>query len=120
MNFTKSERLNSLKEISTLIEKGQTFYIPPFKVTYLPIERTDELPLTRILISVPKRIFKRAVIRNLLKRRIRESYRLNKEYINGMNLDFMLFYNNKAVLTFDKIEESVKKILQRLAKESKG
>ena len=36
---------------------------------------------TQFAFSVPKRLFKRAVDRNLLKRRMREVYRINKQYL---------------------------------------
>lgn len=39
---------------------------------------TDVPSTVQVLLSVPKRRFRRAVHRNLLKRRMRESYRLQK------------------------------------------
>ncbi len=54
----------------------------PFKVFFLPSSATGEgsshAVWPEVLISVPKRNFKRAVDRNYLKRRIREAYRLHK------------------------------------------
>ena len=72
--FKKSERLSQKKSIQELFDKGSSFYLYPFKVFFIPSEAPDH----QILISVPKNIFKRAVDRNTIKRRIREGYRLNK------------------------------------------
>ncbi len=72
--FKKSERLSSKKDIQELFNNGSSFYLYPFKVITLP---ADTSKLHQVLFSVPKRLFKRAVDRNLLKRRMREAYRLN-------------------------------------------
>ena len=92
-NFTKKERLCSLKEIENLVKKGKSFYCFPFKVisilqptniqeNTMSEELSAEENVNSIVVSVPKRNFKRAVKRNLLKRRIRESYRLNKHILH--------------------------------------
>ena len=75
--FSKSERLCSKIAIEKLVEEGKSFHLSPFKISWL--SNTEESVPVQILISVPKRTFKRAVYRNLLKRRIREAYRKNKQ-----------------------------------------
>lgn len=74
--FRKEERLCNKRHINALYQNGSSFFLYPFKVVFLPCEEIA-VPV-QVLISVPKRRFKRAVDRNLLKRRIRESYRLRK------------------------------------------
>ena len=70
-SLKKDERLCSFSEIQSLMKKGETFFHYPFKVVYQNIanEEGNEQP-NSIMVSVPKRNFKRAVKRNLLKRRI--------------------------------------------------
>ena len=70
----------------------------------------------RILISVPKKLFKRAVKRNLLKRRIRESYRLQKELLpTGMDIAFI--YVSREVLPFEEIYSSMTAALTAAAQQ---
>lgn len=65
---------------------------------------------TRILVSVPKRFFKRAVKRNLLKRRIREAYRQQK--IDGV--DVMFQYNSQEIADSATIFKEIGAILKRI------
>ena len=64
----------------------------------------------RILVSVPKRCFKRAVKRNLLKRRIREAYRVQK--LPGA--DIMFQYNSAELADFAAIRADITAILSRI------
>jgi len=73
----KSERISFQKEIDCLFKQGSAFISYPLRVVALEQKPFSGAPVS-VLVSVPKRIFKRAVKRNRMKRLIREAYRLNK------------------------------------------
>lgn len=75
--FRKEERLCSRKHLELLFKNGSSFLLYPFRVSYIFVEDKIEVPV-QVVINVPKKRYKKAVDRNLLKRRIREAYRLNK------------------------------------------
>ena len=66
------------------------------------------------MVSVPKRHFKRAVKRNLLKRRIREAYRLQKELLPA-GFDLMFVFSAAEVADFAVIRDEVAELLKRIA-----
>lgn len=84
LSFPKSQKLCGDKAIGTLFAKGQAFTKHPFRVVYLPIQademRPGEAPL-RLMISVGKKRFKRAVKRNRVKRQAREAWRKSKHIV---------------------------------------
>ena len=113
--FSKKEKLTGKKKIEGLFKKGSSFYLDDFQIRHQKVEHEGP---HQILISVPKRNFKRAVDRNLLKRRIRESYRINKHLIEhspGQSTLYIAFiYLSKQILTFDNIQAQLIKCLERL------
>ncbi len=118
--FTKEERLCGEKLISSLFHNGSSFVLYPFRVTWLPREGDG---CSRVLVSVPKRRFKRAVDRNLLKRRIREAYRLAKGgrlySFTGeqhIHLHLALAYVGKEILPFSLIDKKLMLVFDRLQK----
>ena len=77
-SFTKGEKLCGVKTISELFSGGRTLNLPPLRIIYRIMPGRHFHEPVRVLISVPKRYFRKAVDRNLIRRRIREAYRQNK------------------------------------------
>ena len=101
------------------MKKGETFFHYPFKVVYqnIPNEEGCSNP-NAVMVSVPKRNFKRAVKRNLLKRRIRESYRLNKEILAapaGCRTNILFVYVSKEIKEYSYIEHKLKEVLSMVS-----
>ncbi|MFA5417249.1 MAG: ribonuclease P protein component [Bacteroidales bacterium] len=117
--FKKAERLNSLVLINDLFERGESMFVYPFKVVCLE-NLNPAFPPVQILVVVPKRIFKRAVDRNRIKRLIREAYRTNKQLLwekRGQEAQQLLVgfvYVGKTILTQAEIEKKLILVLQRL------
>lgn len=76
--------------------------------------------VNRMMVSVGKRYFKRAVKRNLLKRRIREAYRLQKNLLPAGGMDMMFIYRDKDVADFDSIFASVGTLLTNIGAKNNG
>ena len=111
--FKKEERLSKEKIIQELFDKGSSFYLYPFKVFFLA-NRDNQYPYHQVLISVSKKNFKKAVDRNLIKRRIREGYRLNKNQIGDQNkLVIAYIYSAKEILPSAQIHERLVKTFKR-------
>jgi len=118
--FSKSERLNSKKVIDELFEKGKSFNQFPLKIIWRLLP--DEYTHTQVLFSVPKRIYKRAVDRNRIKRLMREAYRKNKkELIDAVGLKkiaIMMIYLDKQIMDYHQLEKEIILGLKRLIKEN--
>lgn len=78
----KSERTCSKIAIDNLFKGGHSRSLSafPIRVVYL-VSDTPQQEQCQIMVSVPKKCFKRAVKRNRVKRQIREAYRLNKAIV---------------------------------------
>ena len=117
--FLKSERLGSKKVIKSLFENGNSFNVYPFKVLWIT-EKTFDPGYVKILVSISKKNFKKSVDRNLIKRRIKESYRLNKfELVNfclnkNLNLSFIILFLNKEIPDYKFINSRLLLILKKL------
>lgn len=105
----KRERLNSKKEIALLLDKGETSFRHPLK---LYCRKGNGCGFSRLMVAVPKKNFKRAVKRNLLKRRMREAYRLNKHILDGLEADLLFVYVSKEAEEYGNIEKRVRELLE--------
>ena len=116
--FKKRERLNSRKTIEKLFAEGNTFTVHPYRVFWLTNDNQDTY--LKFAISIPKKKFKKAVDRNLLKRRTREAYRTQKHdlletlHMHNKKISFFLVYLDNAIVPYSIIEEQINKILEKL------
>ena len=110
----KSERLCGKKPVAALMEHGKGGVSGCLRYRFLRREGPEADAPARILVSVPKRNFKRAVKRNLLKRRIRESYRLQKELLPA-GIDIMFVYLPREVLPSADIYAAMTAVLTAVA-----
>lgn len=110
--LSKDERLSGKTAIGDLMKKGRWGVCGCLKYCWRSPEGDTG---HRIMVSVPKRNFKRAVKRNLLKRRLRESYRTQKDLLSsGRSIDVLFFYNSTEVLDYSIIRGDVASILSAL------
>lgn len=115
-SLPRSERLRSLGAVRRLFECGESGFVFPFR--YVWYAEPDTEPSVEVLFTVPKKFHKRANWRNLLRRRTKEAYRLQKQIVrNGatVNLDLALIYSSKEVLPYKVIANAVRKILEHVA-----
>ncbi len=113
--FIKKERLKSRKSIESLFSSGRSLKKFPLILIYEPTIAKEE-GVIRFAVSVPKKRFKSAVRRNLLKRRIREAYRLNKHLINtpDKDLNIMFVYYSDNVAEYDVISKSILHLIGKI------
>ena len=121
--FKKEERLCNKKLIDGLFHSGSSFLCYPFRVSWLLVDEAMPFP-AQVMIVVPKKRYKRAVDRNLVKRRIREAFRLNKQQYLYQQLDeagkrivFSINYVGKEILPSELIGKKMLKLLQQLNSE---
>lgn len=118
-SLKKSERLSRKKIIDTLFAEGESFFSYPLKVVFIQAELPVDYPV-QAGFSVSKRNFKKAVDRNLLKRRMREAYRLNKSIICRLEtksqIAVMFIYSGKEIEDYQTIENGMLKALKKLSR----
>lgn len=112
--FPKREKLCKRTHIQQLFAEADSYLSYPLRLLYAPIPAL-EAPY-QLLISVPKRQFKRAVHRNRLKRLIRECYRLQKQMLPAPKQPYALalIYIGKEELPYQAIYQSVGELMRRL------
>lgn len=102
-----------MEAVAKIHDDGKSFFLFPYKVYYLDNAGAES---DRIIISVPKRIFKRAVKRNLIRRRTREAFRNAKPLFPSINgKDVLLVYTTSEILDYGKISESVSSLLAKIS-----
>jgi ribonuclease P protein component len=117
--FPKTHRLTGDIRIARLFTQGKSFMAYPLRVVYF-IDKENEPEHPQAVISVPKKRFKKAVDRNLLKRRIREAYRLNNTDLfasileKNYTIHIGISYIANEILTYEQIEKKMQEALAKL------
>ncbi len=122
--FAKTERLKSRKSIAELFNSGRSIHIYPVKILYISRqEENKQTPPIKCGVSVAKKKHKKAVKRNLLKRRLREAYRLNKQEIQSIarekniSLNIFIIYIAEDIESYTRIKNSILAGLRRIETE---
>jgi len=120
LSFRKNERLCSKKIIEKLFPEGKSIFVFPLKIIFIETQLPSKNPV-QAAFTVGKRNFKRAVQRNLIKRRMREAYRLNKskfyDEIGEKQIAVFFIYTGKTILEYSQIEAAVKKGMKKVLSE---
>lgn len=117
--LSKNERLSWKRYIDLLFAQGQSFVAFPLRVVYLTTEEKMPAPVS-ILVSVPKKKFKRAVKRNLIKRQVRETYRIHKYDLidplteKNKRLLVAFLYLDKEIHSFAEMEKAMQRSIRIL------
>ena len=120
--FNKSERLNNKIAINNLFEKGQSVVLDPFRLVWIEYNST-KYSIAQTLISVPKRNISLATKRNVIKRRMNEAFRLNKEKLytelnqRNKQINIAIIYQKQETQTYKIIEQKINLLLSRLIEE---
>lgn len=110
----KVERLSGRKRISKLFAGGHRIHSGPLTLIWVDLRDSDTA--TKVLFSVPKAQFKKAVERNRLKRRMRESFRVQQGKLGGerRRIALAFVYRGKTMSDFDTVRASVEALLEQL------
>jgi ribonuclease P protein component len=118
--FPKTLKLKKEKSISELFEHGYSFSRTPLRVLWCINKESESVPV-KSAFTVSKKKFKRAVDRNLIKRRMREAYRINKNILFDNSsqlpagLEIIFVYTSVEIHSFTIIRSSLIALLKHLA-----
>jgi ribonuclease P protein component len=104
-----------LKEVVTT---GRAVYESPFKLVGKKMELPGGAP-AQIAFAVPRRNMRSAVHRNRMRRRMRESWRLNRQpfvdRLKGSNTScaWLFVYQGKSPLSFSLTQVKITRLLDR-------
>ena len=119
--FSKKHKLCSQKSINRMFENGNIITEPPFRAVWI-VESNDDEVYVKTLINVSKKQFKFAKDRNLIKRRIREVYRLNNKNLENhlksreLKINLAILYKQDKILESSFMKKKINLLLSRLIK----
>ena len=120
--FPKKQKLCSETVIKEMFSNGKSFTTSAFRLVWKVNNNQDEVAVKSIIV-VPKKKIRLAVKRNIIRRRMKEAYRLHKIELENMlknkelHLSIAIIYQKENILPYKTMEEEIKLILERLSKE---
>ena len=117
--FPKKQKLCNETAIKEMFSNGKSFVTHPIRLVWKEEVNSDAVAIKSIIV-VPKKKLKLAAERNIVKRRMKEAYRLNKAEIEhfladkNRQLNVAIIYQNEKMLSYKAIEKKIKLILGRL------
>ncbi|NMB70036.1 hypothetical protein GYA27_02435 [candidate division WWE3 bacterium] len=110
-------------EVNSLLKSELSRFHYPIKLIYQVDERIpggiEENPHYKVIFIIPKRYLKKAYMRNLAKRRLREAFRMNQNLLDqfrerGKTVYLAFIYVSAEVVSFKQLESGVVKLLTDL------
>ncbi len=120
-----AERLKQRKKIDVLFRSGQKFSVADLRVVYNLMPSASG-PRLLVGVGVSKRYFKKAVDRNLIKRRLREAIRLLRPGMlpgleaENKDLDFFVLYTGKKIPDFSTCSQMMEQVINKLTRKLKA
>ena len=120
--FPKKQKLCSETVIKEMFSSGKSFTTSAVRLVWKEDNGENEVTIKSIIV-VPKKKIRLAVKRNIISRRMKEAYRLNKIEFenmlkgNKLQLSIAMIYQKEKILSYKTVEEEIKLILERLTKE---
>lgn len=134
LTLRKSERLRHRSLVNALFERGQALYSYPLRMQWMATDsatldagfrasRPLRLGPLQMMITIPKRKHRHAVDRVLLRRRVREAYRLNRLSLrelayataDGGTISLSFIYISDKICDYAQIEKSMRRLLGQVA-----
>lgn len=117
--LSKTERLKKRTDIALVFAKGKALVVPPVKMLYRLVPQQPGTVQMGVVAS--KKLFKKAVHRNRVKRLIREAYRTQNGAIKlqaqqlDVGVQVFFIYQSKELPTWAPIQATVQQLLEKLA-----
>lgn len=116
--LSKIERLKKRTDIALVFAKGKALFAPPLKMLYVLLPQQPGSVQMGVVAS--KKLFKKAVHRNRVKRLVREAYRTQNGAIKlqaqllGVGVQVFFIYQSKELPTWAPIQATVQQLLEKL------
>lgn len=99
-----------------VLKKQKFFNALVLKYRYIVLDDDSDCTM-KVLFTVSKKLIRKSVDRNLIRRRMKESFRLNKYLINTIPEKLLLIeiiYSSNAILSYTEINESVIDLMRQI------